>query len=69
MAYGVRTYIFVDKARGVCITAIKKKYNCDLAIAVEQQRPISQNDGLRIRQFLLEAGFIYGKDFYLKIVS
>lgn len=69
MANGAFTYILVDKTQGNCLTAIRKHYSFPLVLDLQQQRPISQYNALRIRQRLYDAGFIYGKDFYLKIIS
>jgi hypothetical protein len=42
---------------------------CLLGFASEKGRPVLQGDALLARNELQEAGFIFGKDFYLKVIE
>jgi len=54
-----------------CLEALKTEESCCILIAhaSEQNRPVSQGDALVARDELIEAGFKWGVDFYLKKVD
>lgn len=47
----------------------EETYCCLIAAASKRGDPVAQGDALVARDELLNAGFVWGKDFYLKKVT
>ena len=61
-------YIVVDKTGGKCVDHIRHDYGPLLANIVDEQKPVD-GDAFVIRDILLEGGFEWAKDFYIKKVE
>jgi hypothetical protein len=60
-------YLVIDKTPdGACARHIEKEWGKLLSRRIEKQTPCELGDALIMRDCLQDAGFKWGKDFYLK---